>query len=1032
LTIVASITIISAPAHSTYSASHLLRSVLRSGTASISFVLGVFQAQTTRGRKVIGSVEPALLSTPMPDGGERLGPASGPSDTGSSRDGEPRLVEREDDLVALRRAIDLAGAADGSVVFVEGAAGIGKTALLAAGVALASGSGLAVLTARCRDLERDFPHGVVRQLVEACVRAVDVADRDRLFAGPAAHATDLLLSKTLDNPLTTPGDGDFAAIHGLYWLAANLAAERPLMIVIDDAHWADAASLRFASYLANRLAGLSVLLLVAARSDEPAANTAILRSLATVAGSQIRLRALSPAGTAAVVGERMTTTDTFTAACHASSGGNPFLLQELLSAILADRIAGDEAGASLVRQLTPKSVSRAVFLRLARLPPKAAELARAVAILGDHVELSDAARLAGMPPRQAAELSDALASAGVLATTHPLRFVHPMILEAVAGDLGPGERVAMHARAAELLHARGADAEQVAAHLSAGGPFAQPWAVGVLRRVAHDAMARGAPEVAQRHLERALREDHPEAERGRLLAELGEALWLAGDKTPAAIARLEEASRVAGDTSTRTRATILLARAIFSTGDCQGATATLVRALDGPDDLDRETRLQVEAALGSICVLNLQELPDIRVRLEGFGEIAGRNTDERLMLCNLAVLAWHFGTSSEAAELARRALAEGQLLAAVGSDNMAFLQAVITLIGADWLDEARAIGEVALADARSRGSAFGFATNSQLAAMTAIRAGDVREAEAHARGPLDLPTIPPITRLALLHLLAWALVELGELDEAEQALEDGLLGPGLPVLVHMNDGFYVRGLLRAAQDRDEDALADFLEFGRRQAICLVDNPAVAWRTDAARACGRLGRVEHAETLLDSHDAIAARWGADAAVGLGVQARAVALGPEDRVAMLERAHELLAGSPRRLDAARALFDLGCALRRAGHRRSAQRRLSEAVAAARRCGATRLARRANEELGVLTTRPRKLQFSGVESLTASERRVAMMAAGGLTNQQVAQQLFVTRKTIETHLASVFIKLAIKSRTQLKAALGESDDSAGHREI
>jgi DNA-binding CsgD family transcriptional regulator len=194
--------------------------------------------------------------------------------------------------------------------------------------------------------------------------------------------------------------------------------------------------------------------------------------------------------------------------------------------------------------------------------------------------------------------------------------------------------------------------------------------------------------------------------------------------------------------------------------------------------------------------------------------------------------------------------------------------------------------------------------------------------------------------------------------------------------------------------------------------------------DAARACLRLGRVEQAEQLLDEHAASARRWGAPGPIGVGLQGRAAATGGEEQIALLEEALELLAASPRRLDQARALFDLGVAQRRAGRRREAQRRLSEAVALARLCGATALATRANDELGVLVARPRRLQFSGVESLTASERRVALMAAEGQSNPQIAQALFVTAKTVENHLGRVYIKLAIKSRRQLSEALGESD--------
>jgi len=181
-------------------------------------------------------------------------------------------------------------------------------------------------------------------------------------------------------------------------------------------------------------------------------------------------------------------------------------------------------------------------------------------------------------------------------------------------------------------------------------------------------------------------------------------------------------------------------------------------------------------------------------------------------------------------------------------------------------------------------------------------------------------------------------------------------------------------------------------------------------------------VRWAESLIDEHDEVAQRWGTAAAVGIGLQGRAALNDGQQQIDLLEQARELLAQSPRRLDEAKVLFDLGTALRRAGQRREAQRRLSDAVALARRCGAPALATRANDELGVLSARPRRLQFSGVEALTASERRIALLAADGQTNPQIAQALFVTAKTVENHLGRVYIKLAINSRNQLVGALKE----------
>lgn len=933
------------------------------------------------------------------------------------------LVERDGDLARVRAASDVAFAGQGSLVFVQGPAGIGKSRMLGACAQYAVSRGLRVLSARCRDLERDFTFGVVRQLFERAV--VDAAGdvRARLLSGAAHHAGAFLEG---EDPVTEVSDRDSAAMHGLYWLSANMATEGAAMLVIDDAHWADSASLRFIDYLANRLDSLPQLVVVAARSDDPAARSGLLRNVAATASTLLKLDPLSSAGCAQIVRKRMPAGEAFVSACHHRSGGNPFLLNELLGAIEADGVLGDDLGAAAVRRLAPDSVSRAVFLRLARLPAGTAPFVRAVAILGDRVELTDAAELADMTLDRAARLSDALAAAGVLARELPLSFAHPVMLEAVLSDLGPSEQAAMHARAAELLHRRGADPEQIAAQLSASGPARQPWALDCLRRVARAAVAQGAPDVAQRHLQRALREELTGNDRAQVLAELGEAQWLAGADPAAAIRHLREAVGLISEPAGLAHAAIVLGRVLFHTGDAHGAADVLLQVLETNPELARADRLRLEVELGSIGVLTAVSLPHLRERLSKFADLSGETVEELLMLGTVVGLTWHRGSAAEITAGARRALAGGRLLAAAGSDNFGFGMTLAALISADELDEARTICEAALADARARGSAFGFGLTCLFGCGIELRAGDVRECEAHARAALEVGAGTYVLRPAVRAHLALALTERGELDEADLTLAAVALGPHMPNATNMNFGYYARGMLRAAQGRDDDAVSDLCLFGQREVMVKIGNPAFPWRVEAALACWRLGRVEQADRLLADHEQAAARWGTTAAAAFGIRGRAGAphVDLDERIALLERAHALFAQSPYRLEEARALRDLGVALRRTGQRRAAQRRLAEAVALAQRCGATALAIRANDDLAVLGKRPRRLQFSGVESLTASERRVALMAADGQTNAEIAQALFVTTKTVETHLGNSFIKLAIKSRRELPRVLREID--------
>src|ERR1700712_1675644 len=204
-------------------------------------------------------------------------------------DDDALLVERDAPLARFRGAADDALQRDGSLLVIEGPPGIGKAGLLGACREVAAAGGFTVLTARARELERDFTLGVVRQLFERTLLGADDEARARLLAGPAAHGFTTMLSDGPGDRHTTPGDSDFAAMHSLYWLAANLAEEGPLMLAVDDAHWADAASLRFLTYLANRLAGLPVVIVAATRPRVGGTTAAALDELAAGAAAVLTL-----------------------------------------------------------------------------------------------------------------------------------------------------------------------------------------------------------------------------------------------------------------------------------------------------------------------------------------------------------------------------------------------------------------------------------------------------------------------------------------------------------------------------------------------------------------------------------------------------------------------------------------------------------------------------------------------------------------------------------------------------------------------
>jgi predicted ATPase len=388
------------------------------------------------------------------------------------------LLERHAELDALGRTVVAAADAQGAVAVVLGETGLGKTRLLEAARGLADGAGLQVLVARGAELESSFPFGVVRQLLEPPLVELGQAEREAAFAGLARP----LFEHPELEALPVAGDAaGIATLHGLYWLVANLTDHGPMALLVDDAHWADAPSLRFFDYLARRVAGLPVALLLAARSGEPAAVDERLLALERSAGARVlRPRPLSARAVARRQRERLGAEpdEAFSRACFDATGGNPLFLEELLREFEAGGVEPTAEAAGLVGSVGPDAVARLTLARLEAIGSEAGELARAVAVLGDGVESGLAASAAGLGEGSALVAADRLAAAGILAHERRLRFVHPIVRAAIYQRLLPGDRAARHAHAAAHLARAGAPAERVAAHLLLTAPAGDPAARG--------------------------------------------------------------------------------------------------------------------------------------------------------------------------------------------------------------------------------------------------------------------------------------------------------------------------------------------------------------------------------------------------------------------------------------------------------------------------------------------------------------------------------------------------------------------------
>ena len=487
------------------------------------------------------------------------------------------LLEREHELARVDGLLDQASHGIGAVAVVEGAAGIGKSELLAAVRAGAQARGFGVLGARGSEFEAEIAFGAARQLFEPMVRAASPGERRRLLDGVARIGARALGVE----PGEPPADR-FAAIHGLFWLCANRADQGPVLVVVDDAQWVDDPSLAWLGYLARRAGDLALLLVLGLRSGDPGGERGELQRLVGDGGvDRIVLGPLSAAAVGAIVRARLhaDADEAFCAACWELSGGNPLFVRELLAAARMERMPARGESVPALHLIAPAAVGTSVLTRLGRLGAEAVALARAVAVLDAGAEVVLAAQLAELDPVVGELTADRLAAAQILAPARPLEFFHPLIGAAVRADIAPGARRVAHRRAAALLDGWGGGSPaRVAAHLLACGPASDRWVIERLRDAAHEALERGAPEIAANYLRRALAEPPAAGERAALLFLLGTAEWRAGQ--PDAIAHLEQALAAAGeDPRTLIAVCVALALAYAVSDRGERAVEVLERAL---------------------------------------------------------------------------------------------------------------------------------------------------------------------------------------------------------------------------------------------------------------------------------------------------------------------------------------------------------------------------------------------------------------------------------------------------------------------
>jgi DNA-binding CsgD family transcriptional regulator len=924
------------------------------------------------------------------------------------------LLDRATELSAIEAALKSAMSGSGSTLLVEGVAGIGKTRLLTHACQQAVQAGMTVLSARAAEFEGGYAWGVVRQLFEPVLQ--DHGQRPGDAAALAAPAL---------GHGTPAGDEDtFSILHGLYWLAASIAQPAPLLLAVDDLHWADQPSLRFVAHLARRLEGLPVLLVLTVReprsgTDQEKALTASLAAEASV--TVLRPAALGVAACADLVRGALGGDPSagFQQTCREITGGNPLLLRALLGSLAADGARGTDADVPHLRRLTPDAVSRGVLLQLGRMQAGALAAARAVAVLGTTATAARAGRLADLDPDSCAQAIAALMAERLIEGDRALRFVHPLVRSAVYQDLAPPLRQRWHERAARMLDADGAPQEEVTVHLLAAGATGDPWVVAKLRQAAADARGRGAPEVARLCLERALAEPPSAQARPGVLLELGRVETM---QAPAAAVRhLTEALSRTASRSGRGTIALVLSEALALCGRFADAVGVLVTMTDELGDERSGLTTSLQAALVNTARWDLGTRPVTRPLLDRLRQRAGNGEELDAQLhASLAIELAAAGADRErAVRHAREALRATARLVSVSSP--ALPETVSVLLFADLVGEARQGAQAWLRLAQDRGWPLSSAVAASAASLIALYCGEVSDAAAYGQQAMEGAGDVWISSIAAAFLIP-ALIARDAIAEARAVLAarnlTGELGPTWPYVVVR----HARGCLQAAEGQPGAAVEDLLRAGELAERWGIRNPAMMpWRSDAALSLSALGDSRAAGQLCADEVALARRWGGARALGVALRAAGVVAG--GRIDLLTEAVNVLRSSPAALELARALIDLGSAQRRAGARTQARELLREGLHVAHALGGVALADRARRELMIAGGRPRRDAVRGRDALTPSQLRVAQMAAEGQTNRQIAQALFVTQRTVENHLTTAYSKLGISSRPELAAALALS---------
>ncbi|OII65141.1 hypothetical protein BJP40_17995 [Streptomyces sp. CC53] len=881
------------------------------------------------------------------------------------------LLEREPELAAAIRAVDAlcSPAPSGGLIIYRGEAGIGKTALLTE-IRRRAGGRCTVLSATGAETMTSVPFHVVRQLLLPAL-LTEPEDRLRRLFGDRFELTAPALALA---PPTGPLADPQGVRDGLDRVVTRLAEQqrgKPLVVLVDDAHWADAESLTWLAAFAGRLPALPLLVVLAHRSDayadprtgpgpgnrpdartEPAAT--LLRRLGDQARLTVTLSALTEEATTDLVRSALghRTDAPFCRELWTVTGGNPYETVELLAQVRDRRIEPVADSAGRLRDLGASSRGDGLADRLEQLGSDATRFAWAAAVLGTDISPRVAARLAGMGRDTADDCAHRLREARVLTGTDPLEFTHPLVATAVYRAIPPAVRTALHGAAAWAVTDAGLGAAAASRHLLEVHPDDDPEVVAQLRDAAREHLAVGAPDAARRCLERALQEPPPPEAYAEVLYELGCAALLTSPD--ATVRHLRSALDLPGlAAALRTDATCRLAQALAHSNQLrQASVAVATEAARTPPGPAR-TRLQAAHFMYE-SFRAAEDDPEGRSRrlADLADRLKGTDSAERALLSLRAFDAMLRGEdAAHVVDLCDRALLDGRPARGVGWTDTEWGFETPAMVGiayafTDRPDRARDLFEEAVRAYEISGwSGAHLAFAHTLLGLAHRRAGDLRQAETFLREGLRLADRVG-TGLAVhwdaVCLLIDTLVARGRTAEARELADRYAFGPPWPSAMVMPDGPSVLGRLLLAEDRVREAVSELEAAGAAlEARGRRNGTWAPWAYDLVRASLAAGDTDRAARNAALARAHAERFGTDTALGEALRCQALLAAPDEARTLLSRAVRHLEASPSRYEHAQAVYDHASAL-------ACPAALSRAAALATTCGADALTAQAEEAL------------------------------------------------------------------------------------